>query len=214
VSAKFSPAQSLALWTKRLAEAARMVALRRKQIAAQKANVKPQAWHPTARRVAGRDAGPFVPGFGAKLMWHTTEGGTAQGAISAYTTSGSWPHFTLDPHTGDLFQHLPLNKAARALEHPPGTVETNRGNVIQVELVGYAQSTDSWGAKEYAQLAKLARWIERNAGVPRSCGVGFGRKVPRFTPAAWKAYAGHCGHEHAPNNSHWDPGSLRIKDVL
>jgi len=174
-------------------------------------------WHPDATRVPGRDAGPFVKA-GAKLLWHTTEGSSAEGAINAYGATGSWPHFTFEPKTGRLFQHLPLNVAGRALEHPAGTVETNRANVIQVELVGRAAETPKWTDAEYARVAMLARWIEYNARVPRRCTVVFNatpqRQAQRLSGADWLAYAGHIGHCHAPSNHHWDPGSLRIDRVL
>jgi hypothetical protein len=71
---------------------------------------------PGVERVPGHDAGTFVPSP-PKLVWHTTEGSSIEGAIGAYRQHNSWPHFTLDPQTGRLVQHLPLNRAGRSLEH-------------------------------------------------------------------------------------------------
>lgn len=84
-------------------------------------------WHPDAVRRIHPDAGAFTGG-GRKLVWHTTE----TKALPNY--GGSAPHFTLDPATGRLWQHIPLNKAARAeggrtqlLEHRAGRVASATG---------------------------------------------------------------------------------------
>lgn len=166
-------------------------------------------WHPAAKRVPYSDAGPFVKA-GAKIVWHTTE----TSGLPIY--SGSAPHFTFNPATGGLWQHIPINRSAKSLEHPAGTVETNHANCVQVELIGYAKDSGTWGAGAYSNIAKLARWIEANAGVPSRCGVTFtdAYHVKRLSAADWLNYAGHLGHQHVPNNHHWDPGQFRIDLVL
>jgi N-acetylmuramoyl-L-alanine amidase len=177
-------------------------------------------WHPRASKIEGEHAGPHAGG-GRKIVWHTTEGSTAEGAIGAYRSHRGWPHFTLEYRDGRerLFQHLPLSRAARALEHPGGTPETNLANTIQVELVGFAKDTPNWPAGHYAAIAKLARWIEKNFKVPASCGVEFvpvGQKR-RLSGRDFFDYRGHCGHQHAANqnkNEHTDPGKLRIELIL
>jgi hypothetical protein len=220
MSAQFSPAKSLALWTKRLAEATRMVALRRKQVAAQKASAKRQAWHPKAKRVPYKSSGAFVPS-GPKLVWHITIGSGLP------TYSGSAPHFTINPKTGELWQHIPITEASSSLLHPQGTVETNHAHAVQVEVIAFASIKDpgaanhpelivsNWSDADYARLAKLARWIEHNAGVPRTCGVKFIPGAVRLQGQRWLDYAGHCGHMHVPNNDHYDPtGDFKIAKVL
>lgn len=166
-----------------------------------------ELWHPDAIRVPYSDAGPFVTGR-PKLVWHTTEG------VGLPVYAGSQPHFTLNPANGQLHQHIPINRAAKTLKHPPGTVETNRANAIQVELRGFASLTGTWPKAYYENIAKLARWIEDNAGVPSVSTVEFKRGVARLTPQAWLNYTGHIGHCHVPNNDHWDPGNFRIAEVL
>src|SRR4051812_26745302 len=123
-------------------------------------------WHPGATRVPYDDAGPFTKAQ-PKLCWHTTEG------TSLPTYSGSAPHFTFNPQTGKLWQHIALNRAAKSLEHPPGTVETNHAHCIQVELIGFAAQTQNWTRDDYDRIAGLAQWIETNAGIPSKCGVTF-----------------------------------------
>ena len=86
-------------------------------------------WHPQAVRRIHINAGGFQGG-GHKIVWHTTEGS------SLPNYGGSAPHFTLDPANGRLWQHIPLDRAARALKaggpellecHPSGTDRFRRG---------------------------------------------------------------------------------------
>lgn len=170
-------------------------------------------WLPNAKRVRGKDCGPFVAAA-PKLLWHTTEGSTAEGALGAYRATGSFPHFTFTPLTGALLQHVPLNRGARALEHPAGTVETNRAHVIQVELVGNAASTPSWPDAAYARIAALARDIEAAVGIRRHAMATFSGSAGRLGADTWLHEGGHCGHEHAPNNNHTDPGGFKIAKIL
>lgn len=167
---------------------------------------KPSLWHPAAQRVQHSDAGPFTGG-GHALVWHTTQ------TTGLPDYGGSSPHFTIDPASGRLWQHIPINRAARALK----AGGPNFWNKIQVEIIGYAEHSQDWSDSEYAHLARLARWIERNAGVPRRCGVTFSRTPHRLSMDEFRAYAGHCGHQHAPaetGETHWDPGAMRIEKIL
>lgn len=168
---------------------------------------------PGIERVPGNHAGTFVPSP-PKLVWHTTEGSSIEGAIGAYRQHHSWPHFTLDPKHGRLVQHLPMNRAGRALEHRRGTVETNRAHVIQVELVGFAKESAGWSSERYEQIARLARQVEAAVGVPRRAFATFTVSGQRLSDSAWLHSAGHCGHQHVPHNNHTDPGALRIDLVL
>lgn len=164
---------------------------------------RPSVWHPAAARVPHIDAGEFTGG-GHKLVWHTTE----TKGLPDY--GGTSPHFTIDPVSGRLWQHIPIDRAARALK----AGGPNFWNTIQVEIIGYAEYSQDWSDGEYAHLAGLARWIERNAGVPRWCGVKFRIGVGRLSPDEFRSYAGHCGHMHVPGNDHYDPGNFRIGRVL
>lgn len=169
-------------------------------------------WHPKAERVQVQPngSGGFI-GVPPKLVWHTTEG------VGLPTYSGSAPHFTIDPKTGKLWQHVPINRAAFALLHPSGTVETNHANAIQVEQIGFASQTQDWSDDAYRHIAELARWIEKHAGVKRACTVKFGDSgnlPPRLSSDAWLKYQGHLGHQHVPVNEHWDPGAFRIDKVI
>lgn len=163
-------------------------------------------WHANAIRVQIHEALSWVPAQ-PKLVWHTTEG------YGLPTYSGSCPHFTLDPKTGKLWQHVPITGGAYALRNESGGVETNRARAIQVELCGFAARSQNWTDEEYAHIAALARWIEKYAGVPRSCSVTF-RASSSFKISDWLNYSGHCGHQHVPENDHWDPGRVNIEKIL
>jgi hypothetical protein len=175
-------------------------------------------FHPKAERVMGNDAGSYTGGE-PKLLWHTTEGSSADGAIGAYRTNNSWPHFTAEFANGKfkLFQHNPLSRAARSLEHPAGTGETNRNRVIQVEIVGFASKAQSFPDGLYQGLADLARFVEKEFGVQPVAKFPFtapDAAPRRLTFGEWNRYSGHLGHQHAPFNHHTDPGKLKIERIL
>lgn len=166
-------------------------------------------WHPNAKRLVI----PGVPnltmaGGGHKLVWHTTEGSSAEGAIGAYRQSTAVPHFTIGLKDGKrvLYQHLPLNRAATALRHPSGP-ETNRANAIQVEIVGFAARSGEWPLKLYHYLHLLGKFVETNANVPLRTTLPVTWRDPkRLSGSQFYNYSGHLGHMHAPGNDHVDPG--------
>jgi hypothetical protein len=168
--------------------------------------MNPGGWHPDA--IENQSKSPLSwAGGRPKLVWHTTEG------FGLPTYSGSHPHFTLNPKTGTLWQHVPIRGGAYALRNLSFGVETNRAHAIQVELIGFAKDSQNWSDAEYANIAKLARWIEKHAGVPRSCDVTF-RSDSAHKVADYVNYTGHLGHQHVPENDHWDPGLLRIDKII
>lgn len=197
------------LLTSRIAKLKRWRAIRMRQLQTLLGDIPANqgGWHAKATRVPYTSAGAFTAA-GHKLVWHTTEG------FGLPVYSGSAPHFTLDPKSGRLWQHIPITQAAKSLEHPAGTVETNRAHAIQVELIGFAKDTAAWPDAYYTRIGALARWIELYAKVPRAATVTFAVPAKRMGAAKWTAYAGHCGHQHVPNNSHWDPGAFQIDKVL
>lgn len=103
----------------------------------------------------------------------------------------------------------------------------NFWNTVQVELIGYAdtalakrrgtpdRAVVNWPDRHYDAIAELARWIEGNFGVPRTCAVDFVSHTAHLASLdAVRAYAGHLGHQHVTGNTHWDPGLLKIELVL
>lgn len=144
-----------------------------------------------------------------KIVHHTTEGSTAQGALGAFRANRSDPHFTVSSTA--IYQHVDTSTAARALRHPAGSPQTNRDSAVQIELVGFAGRPKDRVALH--NLARLCRWIEQQHGVARTWPMG-APKPPvngadpgghRRDQQVWDTQTGHYGHCHVPNNVHWDP---------
>jgi hypothetical protein len=148
-----------------------------------------------------RNAGSFTPGYKPRIVWHTTEGHSYPGPEIYHGTN---PHFTCDFKRRRTYQHCPMNVAAMALRNPPGGVETNRANAIQVELVGLASESGLWTPDDYAYIHELARHIEKARDVPRRHIKPWTHS--RMTNTKWREFSGHCGHMHVPENDHTDPG--------
>lgn len=175
------------------------------------------------RSVVGRDSGPFVDAP-MRLVLHTTEGASAAGAIAAFKSTGSWPHFTVDGARQIRYQHIPVNLAARALVHAAGTAETNRAGAIQIEMVGFAHATQDltddvlqWFATEVVApiLAACPITTDHPAFVGADQSPSGVNAKQRMTEAAWTAFNGICGHQHVPcGNDHWDPGAFPIDRCL
>jgi hypothetical protein len=162
-------------------------------------------WHPisgSCGRYVGE--GPF------RIVHHTTEGSSAEGAIEEFRAKRSDPHFTVDSE--QIHQHIDTGEAARALRNPPGGVETNRHRAVQIELVGFAHLAKDPAA--LANVARLCRWIEATHDVPRTWPAGPPRPAKNGRdpgghnrdPRIWAHEGGHYGHCHVPENDHWDPG--------
>jgi hypothetical protein len=180
-------------------------------------------WWPRAGRgqLAPVDGGSILAGYGAKGLWHTTE----TSAFPSYST-GFFPHMTVAVIDGKFQarQHIPFTRACRALRNESGGVQTNRTGVKQVEIVTRADIVDTDGLHPAMEdgLAEWATWLRAEWGVPLTCGVTF-KSYPasygkgngvRLSPSAWERYAGWCGHMHAPENDHGDPGALNWRRIL
>lgn len=188
-------------------------------------------FHPKATRVPGESAGAMVINA-PKITHHLTVGTSIDGAIAAFRQHRGWPHFTVD-WVGErlkIVQHLPLNKAARALQNPGS--ETNRADTIQIEHVGFphasgkhappaafkSKGVPNWPMARWEATAELCRWIERNTGCPRASIPGIrwdADHPPRLGGSAYREGRGHHGHQHVPGNDHFDPGGqFRIDLIL
>ncbi|HZF32263.1 MAG TPA: hypothetical protein VE914_00515 [Candidatus Angelobacter sp.] len=150
---------------------------------------------------------------------HTTELMDFKPSKRNYFGKFDPPHFTLVMEKGEprFYQHFPITVAARSLENPPGGVETNRRSAIQIELVWKAAEIDKLPQAMVERLWDWMRWVETQAGVNGSNYAEFkGIEAKGLTGAArmtgdeWNAFDGWCGHQHVPENVHWDPGKLDI----
>lgn len=157
-----------------------------------------------------------------RLVLHTTEGDTIDGAIGAYRATGSWPHFTVDPKRQRRVQHYELDVSSRALLHRPGDPETNRAGTINIEVCGFATQTPAWPHEWLDWLREQVTEPIRRAKpfalraplfVAYPASYGFGA-TQRLSWADWAVFDGICGHEHVPGNDHGDPGALDVTRLL
>ena len=161
-------------------------------------------WHPISGSSGRHVGGPF------KIVHHTTEGSTAEGALMAFAQNRSDPHFTVDATR--IFQHIDTAEGTHALRNAPGGVQTNRDSAVQIELVGFAHLAKD--KRALTNLARLCRWIEATHGVPNVWPSGLPRPAKNGrdpgghnrTGTSWDTQSGHFGHCHVPENTHWDPG--------
>lgn len=180
-------------------------------------------WWPRAGRsqLAPVDGGSILDGYAPKGLWHTTE----TSSWPSYSTN-SFPHMTVGLVDGRFVarQHIPFTRAARALRNDDGGPQTNRSGVKQVEIITRADIVDTQGLPAALEdgLADWAVWLKAEWGIPLTCTVTF-KPYPasyglsngvRLSGAAWERYTGWLGHQHAPENSHGDPGALDWRRIL
>lgn len=168
------------------------------------------------------------------VLWHSTEGRT----LPSYGGGASAPNLTAVPDFSAKrlrwYQHYDIDVSSRALVNAAGGVQTNTLNVVQVEIVGTCDPSTSagWGGSglympnlpDWAvrDLAAFAKWMSMHHGVPLTSDVAF-RPYPasygrlnnvRMPQGVWNNYKGHCGHQHAPENLHGDPGAFPMRAIL
>jgi len=185
-------------------------------------------WLDGWEQVEGNDSGSWASGpTRPKLLLHTTEGSSIAGAVGAYKANNSWPHVTVDPIRKTRVQHVPLTKPARALRNSATPGETNRAPiVIQVEIVGRAAESHDWSEAALVWLGRevvgpLCTAASIPLVAPREfLGTKAGHTLAsvtakqRLTAAQWRDLSGIFGHQHAPENTHWDPGALNIGRII
>lgn len=168
------------------------------------------------------------------VLWHSTEGRS----LPTYGGGASAPNLTAVPDFGARklrwYQHHDIDRSSRALVNEAGGVQTNTLNVVQVEIVGtcdpateakwsgpflYMPNLPDWAVRG---LAEFAKWMNFIHGVPLTSDVTFkpypasygARNGVRMRNLQWSTYSGHCGHQHAPENLHGDPGALPMRAIL
>jgi hypothetical protein len=178
------------------------------------------SWVPGAEQIAHAKSGglPYVEAPW-RFVFHTIEGEpSANGFRTLARGHASPPHLWAMPSADLLLQTVRLDRSAYALAHPSGTPETNRMCAIQVECWGFAKNMGAvplewldWLAERV--LAPVAAMVPINLTNVRATGGNecYGTSSPcRMSADEWRQFDGVCGHQHVPNNSHWDPGRLDL----
>lgn len=186
-------------------------------------------WHPDAVRVSAPTLswGHYRGTTPYRGVLHTTETDYYPPSTSSYFGGNSWPHSTIGQAkdgTRGIFQHIPINRAARALKNKQGGVETNAAHAVQCEIVWRAANAAAMPEWLLVLVESWMRFAEAAVGINRTAvpffgqGAGFivaSENAPqRMTPEKWNAYSGWCGHQHVPENDHWDPGAIPIDRLI
>lgn len=189
-------------------------------------------WIPGVDRdenIYGLGGGSFAGGP-AKIVLHTTEGGW-DSALSVFRSRMTAPHMMAAPPSHPdgprRVQFVSLDRSAYALRNDAGGVETNRDHALQVEIVWWAARARELTAEDLDWLGtQVVAPLVEHAGEPiRLEAPTFYGPDPGWTlatetarqrmgPTAWDTFNGVCGHQHVPENEHWDPGAIDIARIL
>lgn len=171
-------------------------------------------WHPAAKivRPASLSGGTFI-GVPWKVCLHTTEGGGNRNGTASFHGNPYWPHFEVEDGVG-ITQFLPLDRSAYALYNGPEAGETNRANMIQVEIAGYAADAPNFSAETLRNVASIIRFVHQETGMAIAFPLPFRPPFtdgPRLTGAPLHALEGVIGHQHVGDgNDHTDPGQIDV----
>lgn len=183
--------------------------------------------------IAGAESHPATTAGGTyvaapfRVVLHDTEGSSVDGAIGAYEGHTFWPHYTGDyrkssRERGRLVEHYDFRKtSARALANDAGGVETNRHGAIQIELVGFADNPADQDLDLLARdfIVPVSKLVPITFTAPPFLGPEDGTLATetgkaRMTFDQWINFNGICGHQHVPENEHWDPGNIDERALL
>jgi hypothetical protein len=175
-----------------------------------------------------------VPGAGLsvgrgrpKVGSHTTETGPGSFDVLERHWRANWgaglPHFLQEG--ARITQFLPLNVGAYTAKNRDGGADINRsGPMIQIETIAYA--AQGWNDATYEAFG---RWLAdlQTAGVdfdinehPRFYGPNEGIVLARedspirLSAGEFEAFNGWLGHQHFPENDHWDPGGIDADRIV
>lgn len=150
---------------------------------------------------------------GPKLLLHTVESPRrfVDQAVGILDAKRAAPQFVYGYSTTSRFpvvvQTMPINEAGRALEHN-FPQETNRANVVQIEICGFAAHSSRWSENYLAGLANLCALIHHRFDFPVTTPLPFGTGA-KFSPQGFVNAMGIVGHQHVPGNNHTDPGRFQ-----
>lgn len=128
------------------------------------------------------------------------------------------PNLTYDVKSRKWRQHNYLDTSSRALGDPDSTpVRENRDNVIQIEIIWFAENAESLPDTAYQDLAAFIAYVRKEWGGPslNYTAVGGPNDDVHLSSAAYDAFNGILGHANAPKPStHWDPGKMNYAKLV
>ena len=120
-----------------------------------------------------------------------------------------------------VYQHFSTNNGSRALRNVSGGVETNRGGAVQIEIAWRSANIANLPPAMKEALNDLIDWISAAKGIQKLSppyfpeNQAYGSGAPsRMSFQTWRDFNGWCGHQHVPENLHWDPGQIDIDALL
>jgi Hemopexin len=165
---------------------------------------------------------PYLPSAWRGVL-HITDGlgRSLEGAVAHLFQKRFWSHLTIDPRTGRIKQHFPLNVSARSMRSdPPNGIQTNRLHCIQIEILGLRRDWATMPAAQMDFIRNVMRSVEELVPIPRESGLIFLdniNRAPRFNQMQideWNRFSGWCGHQHVPLSNKPCPGALNINALL
>lgn len=182
----------------------------------------------TAQWFGGQYPGTVMQMVRPKLILHTTE---TAGGWPSYGSGATAPTLTYNPWQRKWRQHFRINQSARALRDPASTpVRENQADVVQVEIAAYSDPTqfttgkgiDKLTEDAYDDLGRFVAFLALEWSLPLTAvpkwlpfpsSYGANNGV-RMTSSGYAAYSGILGHQHAPGQTHGDPGNIAIGRIL
>ena len=180
--------------------------------------------HPDMRWIGGTDAGSMLPGANWAFLIHTGETNNFGGLIDTLRARNAWSHIIADPDTGEMVQALNFNRAARSLRSGGSSGKTNAMRVIQVEVKGFASETPFWSPEKNKRFGEMIANVQKVVPFRLAFERQFFGDRSGFTVASeyakqrmswldWYRCDYVVGHQHAPKNSHWDPGAIDTVEI-
>ena len=144
-----------------------------------------------------------------KILLHTTE----SSGLPAF--SGNHPNIVYVPATRKWYHCTPINGSATALSND-GSHMTNRANVVQIEIVGFAKDSAKLPQTAIDDLGAFVAWMFKEWGVPVVAAPKWtgSNTTARMSWCQFVAFKGLLGHQHAPGNNHWDPGLINAPAII
>lgn len=176
-----------------------------------------EVWHPRAERVipTAVSFGTMITGVPWREVLHLTTSRNYSPTRANFYGAQNWPHATAAKISGvpRLFQHGPIDRSARAMQNDAGGVETNRCRAVQLEIAWGAYDPELIPDDLMNVVADWCGWVADQTGCRRDLPLafvgseGYGEAASqRLGNDAWLAFDAICGHQHVPENDHWDPG--------
>ena len=147
----------------------------------------------------------------ARIVLDNTGFSTSTLAFRDYAATGVVPHFTLDPYSREVWQHISTDNSAFRVTNPP--IEPHRMGktiwVIILKLDNLSEGQTSWVGEQVAAIAAAVGAPLVREDFPTETSVEY--KTSRLSLGLWKTFSGICGASHVPHTASSGPGYLDVE---